>query len=274
MRDCLPPGRAAGVVHGAIARAEALIANSDHTRQRLGTAGRRAHVVHNAFDPSRFAPAPDARREARGLLGLGDDGPVLAVVAQITPWKGQDDAIEIAAALRRRHPRLRLLLIGAAKFDNAATRHDNAAYLRGLHRRVELGALTDTVGFLGERDDVPRILPAVDLLLAPSWEEPFGRSIIEAMAAGVPAVATRSGGPAEIVDDGRTGLLLPPRRPGLWAARVGDLLDSPERLEAMGRAARLEAHRRFGSERHADRVMAVYGAVMGARMLPPAYAAA
>jgi L-malate glycosyltransferase len=275
VRDCLPPGRAAGLVHGVVERAEAVIANSEYTRARLGSAGRRAHVVHNAFDPVRFKGEPDAREAARVRLGLEDgDGPVLAVIAQITPWKGQDDAIEIAATLRRRHPRLRLLLIGAPKFDSNATRHDNAAYLRRIRRRVELGALTETVRFLGERDDVPRILPAIDLLLAPSWEEPFGRSIIEAMAAGVPVVATRVGGPREVVDDGRTGILLPPRRPGLWAERIDALLEAPERLTTMGREARLESHRRFGAERHADRVLAVYGAVIGAGALPPRVLAA
>jgi glycosyltransferase involved in cell wall biosynthesis len=251
-----------------------LIANSEHTRRRLGPIGRRAHVVHNAFDSTRVEAAADRRQEARERLGLDGESPVLAVVAQITPWKGQDDAIEIAAALRRRHRGLRLLLVGAMKFDSAATRHDNGAYLRQLHRRVELGALADTVSFLGERDDVPRILPAVDLLLAPSWEEPFGRSVIEAMAAGVPVVATRVGGTAEIIDDGRTGLLLPPRRPGLWTARIDQLLKAPERLEAMGRAARIEAHGRFGSERHVDRVTSVYDAMVGAPTMPHAYAVA
>jgi L-malate glycosyltransferase len=270
VRDCMPPGRSTGLVLGVLERAEALIANSDYTRGRLGATGRRAHVVHNAVDLTRFESTREGRGEARGRLGLSGDGPVLAVIAQITPWKGQDDAIEIAAALRRSHPGLRLLVIGATKFDSQATRFDNAAYLRRIRRRVELGSLGETVHFLCERADVPQLLPAVDLLLAPSWEEPFGRSIIEAMAAGVPVAATRSGGPAEIIDDGRTGLLLPPRRPGLWAAKVDALLDSPGRLDEMGRAARLEAHRRFGADRHVDRVLAVYGAVTGGVRRPAA----
>lgn len=270
VRDCLPPGRSSALVLGALERAEALIANSAHTKERLGPAGRGAHVVHNAVDLTRFAGAAEDHRAARARLGLDDGGPVLAVIAQITPWKGQDDAIEVAAALRRTHPKVRLLVIGTAKFDSASTRFDNAAYLRRLRRRVELGGLAETVRFLGQREDVPQILPAIDLLLAPSWEEPFGRSIVEAMAAGVPVVATRAGGPVEIVGDGRTGLLLPPRRPGLWAAQVGGLLASPERLEAMGRAARVEAHRRFGAERHVERVLAIYEAVTGGVRRPAA----
>jgi glycosyltransferase involved in cell wall biosynthesis len=262
VRDCLPPGRASALTLGAIGRAEALIANSAHTRARLGPARRSAHVVHNGIDLSRFERVRLTPARARARLGLDGDGPVLAVVAQITPWKGQDDAIRIAAALCDRHPGLRLLLVGSTVFDNAATRHDNSAYLEGLRcLAAELG-VADRVSFLGGRDDVPEVLAAVDLLLAPSWEEPFGRVIVEAMAAGVPVAATSAGGPAEIVVDGRTGLLLAPRQPGLWAAAIEELLGEPSRLAEMGRRGRVEARRRFGVERHAAGVLEVYRAVL------------
>lgn len=262
VRDCLPPGRASAVTLRAISRAEALIANSAYTRDRLGPAASAAHVVYNGIDLDSFGAAAPPAAEARRRLGLPGPGPVLAVIAQITPWKGQDDAIRVAAELRRRDPGLQLLLVGSARFDSAATRHDNAAYLAGLERLSEELELDDCVRFLGQREDIAEILAAVDLLLAPSWEEPFGRAIVEAMAAGVPVAATSAGGPPEILDDGRTGLLLVPRQPRLWAERCGALLADPARLEATGAAARDEALARFGIERHVAGVAAVYGAVL------------
>lgn len=105
--------------------------------------------------------------------------------------------------------------------------------------------------YLGERDDVPWILAASDLLLAPSTLEPFGRSIAEAMAVGVPVLATRNGGPPEFVDEGRTGWLLDPRDRAAWSSRALQLLDDPGRLVEVGLAASAAARSRFSRERHA-----------------------
>jgi L-malate glycosyltransferase len=262
VRDCLPPGRVAEVTMRTLGRADAVLANSAHTRARLGPLAAQAQVVYNGFDITALQQRCLPLTEARARLGLGEGaGPVLAVVAQITPWKGQLDAIEIAALLSRRHPELQLLLVGTTKFDAAATRHDNAAYLEQLRRRAAELELGERAHFLGERADVPEILGAADLLLAPSWEEPFGRSIVEAMAAGVTVVATDVGGPVEIVADGATGLLLAPRRPEAWAAAIEPLLAEPGRAAAMGARGRELARERFGIERHAAAVGAVYEAV-------------
>jgi L-malate glycosyltransferase len=262
VRDCLPPGKASVLTLRSLARAEAVVANSAYTRDRLGPARASAHVVHNGIDLSHFERVTVPRAEARRQLGLEGEGPVLAVVAQITPWKGQDDAISIAAELRRHHPGLRLLLVGTTKFDSAATRYDNRAFLVGLHRQVAELGLEECVNFLGERDDVAEILAAVDLLLVPSWEEPFGRAIVEAMASGVAVAASAAGGPAEIVEDGRTGLLLPPRDPRTWVGGIEPLLAEPVRREAMASRARERARLRFGIERHVAAVTDVYAAVL------------
>jgi glycosyltransferase involved in cell wall biosynthesis len=262
VRDCLPPGRASALALRAIGTADALIANSAYTRSTLGALSERAHVIHNAVDLARFDRAGLDRDEGRARLGLGA-GPVLAVVAQITPWKGQDDAIRIAGRLRRSHPDLQLLLVGSAKFDSNSTRYDNAAYLDSL-RALAAQEGNGTVVMLGEREDIPQLLRAVDLLLAPSWEEPFGRTIVEAMAAGVPVAATEVGGPPEILAEGG-GLLLPPRQPRLWAEAIGPLLAQPQRLEAIGKRGRVVAHERFAAGRHASEVLAVYESVLGAR---------
>lgn len=263
VRDCLPQGTVSALTLRAIGRADALIVNSAYTRASLGPDKASAHVVHNAVDLSRFDAVTLSAAEARARLGLSEGGPVLAVIAQITPWKGQDDAIRALSALGSAHPGAQLLLVGSAKFDSAATRYDNRAYLDSLQREVAERGLTGRVHFLGERDDVPEVLAAVDLLLVPSWEEPFGRAIIEAMASGVPVVATEIGGPPEIIVEGdeRYGLVLAPRDPEGWSVAIGELLSDPTRRAQMGERGRAAATRRFGARRHVDAVLDVYASV-------------
>ncbi|MGH2804504.1 MAG: glycosyltransferase family 4 protein, partial [Thermoleophilaceae bacterium] len=216
IRDCLPPGRLSRLALGAVRRScEAVIANSRYTAERLPPGGV-VRVVHNPVDLGRFDPEAMSRSEARRELGARGDELLLGVVAQITPWKGQDDAIRIVHGLRARGCDARLLLVGAPKFVSKATRFDNLEFVDGLHRLVAELDLERQVDFLGEREDVPGVLRALDLLLVPSWEEPFGRSVIESMAMGIPVAATSVGGPAEIVRDGCDGLLLPPRDPPAW----------------------------------------------------------
>ena len=265
VRDCLPSGAVSALTLRAINRADALIANSAYTRSTLGPGRDSARVVHNAVDLSRFDRVGLTSADARACMGLDEGGPILAVIAQITPWKGQDDAIRIAQELAQTHPALQLLLIGSPKFDSAATRYDNPAYFESLRRQVAEQGLTDSVRFLGERDDVPEILRAVDLLLVPSWEEPFGRTIIEAMASGVPVVATDTGGPPEILGEGadRCGLVLPPQQPGVWAGAIQELLADPTQFSGMGQRGREAAKRRFGVERHVSTIMEIYESVVG-----------
>lgn len=260
VRDCLPPGRLSELTLRAIGRADALIANSEHTRSTLGPAAPKARVIYNAVGLDALEAVDLSPAAARRRLGIDEAGPILVVIAQISPWKGQDDAIRIASLLAEGHPGLRLLLVGAAKFDSAATRYDNRAYLAALEAQARESGLGERVVFLGERDDVPQVLRAADVLLAPSWEEPFGRSIVEAMAAGVAVVATNVGGPPEILRDGEAecGLVLPPRSPELWAAEVERLLAGPTHRLQMVESARAAARRRFSVERHVAAVTELY----------------
>ena len=263
MRDCLPRGRMTSASLRVIDRsASAIIANSRYTRRTLGPARKRARVVHNGVDVRRFDRARMSGRRTRSQLGIDEDATVLAMVAQITPWKAQDDAIRIAAGLAERHRPLRLLIVGSPKFSSAATRYDNLSYLSRLEAMVAGRRLEGVVSFLGERNDVPEILSAADLLLAPSWEEPFGRVIIEAMTMGVPVAATSVGGPREILDDGGEGLLLEPRRPELWIDSLDALLADPRQLRAMGERGRTTAEDRYSVGRHVAAILDVYADVL------------
>ncbi len=114
------------------------------------------------------------------------------------------------------------------------------------------------MSWLGEREDVPELVRALDVLLLPSWEEPFGRALIEAMALGVPVLATNVGGPPEILSDGEEGYLLAPREPEAWARAVGLLADQPERASAMGEAGRRRVREQFTLAGHVAAVLALY----------------
>jgi len=260
VRDWSPEGRLSRLVHRTIARrATAIVANSayvaaqfDGLRPRLPV-----RVIHNPVDLSRFDPATANGAATRRELGLPGEAIVLAVIAQLTPWKGQDDAVRILAELPSGGTPRFLLLVGSAKFSGAGTQYDNVAYERDLRALVAERGVGDRVLFLGERADVADLLAATDVLLLPSWREAFGRIAIEAMAMAVPVAATEEGGPAEIVREGVDGLLLPPRRPDEWARALAPLLDDPDRRAAMGAAARARAED-FDLPRHAATVLALY----------------
>src|SRR2546430_11501570 len=102
-----------------------------------------------------FIPAEIDPAVARGRLGLEPSTFVLAVIAQITPWKGQDDAIRMLNLLRRREPDARLLLVGSPKFVSGAARYDNRAYARALERLTESLRLTDDSMLLSEPPEIP-----------------------------------------------------------------------------------------------------------------------
>jgi glycosyltransferase involved in cell wall biosynthesis len=269
LRDRLPASRISTVALRAISRADLLIANSFYTAASLDEAGVTCpcRVIGNPVDLDRFDPDRIDRPRARAQLGIGDCDYVALVLAQITPWKGQEEAIRAIALLREQHPHVRLLLAGSAKFVSKTTRYDNRSYLNGLHRLVDELGLRKHVRFLGEWTDVPLLLRATDTLLIPSWEEPFGRSMIEAMAMGVPVVATTVGGPAEVITDRQDGLLVPPRNPDAWARAIKNLIETPMMRARFARNARLRV-RVYATDAHVEELRRVYVQVIDSRYYP------
>ncbi|HTZ85095.1 MAG TPA: glycosyltransferase family 4 protein [Solirubrobacteraceae bacterium] len=262
VRDVLPPSRASTAsLRLIVDTATIVIANSEHTAASVRAAApdARVKVLHNPVDLGRFDPEKIDRAEARAKLGeAGRRELLLGVVAQLTPWKGQDTAIEALGALRREGVDAQLLLIGAAKFTARATRFDNERYVASLHELAAREGVADRVSWLGEREDVPELMRALDVLLLPSWEEPFGRALIEAMALEVPVLATNVGGPVEIVREGVDGFLLPPREPTAWASAIAQLHGDRELAARLGRAGRERVLTQFTSERHARATLDVY----------------
>jgi glycosyltransferase involved in cell wall biosynthesis len=266
VRDCLPRGAVTGVIRRVLGRAAAkVIANSAYTAGSFTGTSPRGDVLilHSPIDLERFDPGRVDREQARARLGLEDE-PALAVVGQITPWKGHVTALQALALSKPRMPKVKLLVVGSVKFAAAATRYDNEEYLRSLEATARELGLEENVRFTGERDDVPAVLRAIDLLLVPSAEEPFGRVVVEAMAMETPVIATRVGGPAEVIDDRVTGRLVAPGDPEAWAAAILELMAAADLRREMGRRAR-GAALRFDRGRHVEQVVAVYRDVLAER---------
>ena len=217
-------------------------------------------VIDNPVDLERFEFRPGAREALRGELGVAPSAPLLGIVGQITSWKGHDTAIKALAQLPPDLSDACLVVVGEVRFATAATRLDNRAFRKQLDDLICAARLEHRVVFLGQRDDIPALISGLDALLVPSVEEPFGRTVAEAMAIGVPVIATTVGGPAELIEPGVTGLLAPPREPGKWADAIASVLRDREAAHARVERARDRARERFDSQLHADRMLDVFAA--------------
>jgi glycosyltransferase involved in cell wall biosynthesis len=267
VRDVLPPTRAAWVLRMTmLGLAHSVVAVSHAVRAELISGvpeqfARKVTVIDNPIDATRFTvPSGERRRQARRRLGLADGAPVIAIIGQITPWKGHDVAIRALEIVMRQHPDAVLLVAGSVAFGASSAEHANQVFRRHLDDLVAQRGLSESVRFLGECDDVTEVLAASTLLVAPSTFEPFGRSIAEAMMSGVPVIATRRGGPREYVVHGTTGWLLEPGAADEWARHIVGLLADPKRLECVAGHAARSAQGRFSSIRHRDAMLELLGA--------------
>ena len=176
---------------------------------------------------------------------------LVAVVASLQKQKGQDVAIRAVEIVRETVPNIKLLLIGEG-FDS---------YIHHLEKMVLELDISKNVLFLGYRNDVMKILPYCKVLLAPSCVESFGRSAIEAMAAGIPVIAANTGGLKEIIKDGVTGYLVPPKDHARMAEKIIELFCHPDKAKKMGETGREVARKEFSVERYAQDVTKVIGEV-------------
>ncbi len=212
-------------------------------------------VIPNGIPLEDFTPGP-APAHLRSKLGLTEGDQVLVVVGRLTPWKGHMTLLEAVSMLAESWPRLKLVVVGEVAFWEPE-------YEQELKQRaVELG-LAERVAWAGFRSDVPDLLRLCDIFVLPSVNEPFGRAIIEAMAVGRPVVATSSGGVPEIVVDGETGLLVPPKDARSLAQAIEALLADPQRAAQMGQRGQARAQQSFSADRVAQHVQEFYERILG-----------
>lgn len=231
--------------------ADRVVCNSEFARQGLPPEARpKAAVVDNPFDTE--SPPPDraeARRTVAAEVGSAADARIVSFVGNLTVQKRPDVFLRAAASIRDGCPTpVRFLLLGRDR--------------EGLQPRLE--ALTgelgirDVVQFIGFRDPIAPWLAASDLLLAPEVDDAFGRTLVEAMLAGTPVIASDSGGHREIVTHRGIGLLTPPDAPPAMAEAALALLDDDERRDEIAGQARAAAVARYALATHAAAMTEIY----------------
>ncbi len=246
--------------------AHAILANADAVRDHLVALGhdpRRVDVVRNGVDGARFRPlgsAPEVRRE----LGIAPGAPIVIVLCRLTPTKGVDVFLQAAARLAARVPDVRFLVVGEGPtVVRQGVPHDPARQ-HFERQAAELG-LAGRLTFTGPRMDVPELLCESTVSVLASLTEGLSNSLLESSAAGLPVVATRVGASAEIVEDGRTGFLVPPRDPGALAAAIGTLLERPDLCRAFGEAGRRRVADGFSLEQLIGDTRAFYDRLLADR---------
>ncbi len=236
------------------ARASACIYISQAVQRchlEAGVPRKKGRVVYNGVDWEAFIATNDAQ-ETRRSLGVEGSEPLVGIIGRLERWKGQHVFLEAMAEIRDQLPRARGIVVGDPVPYDLAYRDQLLAL------QDQLG-LSDGVSFHGFRQDLPTLMAALDVLvLASISPEPFGRVLIEAMAAAKPVVATDAGAVPEIVEHGVEGLLVPAGDAQALAGAVAQLLRAPDLAQTMGQRGQATVRERFGVQQYADGVQKVY----------------
>jgi glycosyltransferase involved in cell wall biosynthesis len=228
--------------------AQRVVAVSEAVRAELAdhVAAERLQVIHTGIDVSCFAGEPVPGERTRLLF-----------VGQFSARKGIQDLFRAMALVFEADPNIDLYLAG----------------LEVPHKLSELMPLVPEahhgrVHYLGFRKDIPELLRSAAALALPSYADPLPVSVLEAMAAGLPVIGTRSGGMEDQIVDGQTGRLVPVGRPDLLASAVREVLSDRARARAMGEAGRRRAESEFSLEHMADEFAKVIGEVCREKLKP------
>lgn len=225
----------------------------EQDQRSKGLGQRPGKVVYNALDLSAYANTD--QQAARRALQVDGAGPVIGMMGRVEPWKGQRELLAAVATLAPRFPALRCLIAGAPELDGAWFLDELTASVRAL-------GLEGVVRFCGYQNNPPQFLAALDVLVHASTQpEPFGRVLIEGMAAGLPVVATNAGGVPEIVPDGEAGLLVPPTDTAALAVAIERLLADPAARREMGACGRRLAAT-FAIEGHVKAIQDIYRGIL------------
>jgi glycosyltransferase involved in cell wall biosynthesis len=234
---------------------EAILYNSPVSLEQhaaLGYHSLHAEVLPNGFDVAAFHPDPAAGDRLRRMIGLPPTAALVGCIARFHPVKGHDVLFEAFRAVSDSLPGCHLVLAGAG----------TAPGQRALHAAIAERGLTGRVSGLGEIDDVPRVAAGFDVLVQPSRGEGFPNAVGEAMACGVPVVATRVGETDALVGD--TGIVVPEGDAAALASGLISILHAPvEERRARGAAARARVAALYSIDRAADRYAQLY-----ARLVP------
>lgn len=234
-----------------------LIANSKATEASYLSAGGKCKTtaIYNGFDAGEFRAKnrAQARSRIRQELSLAEDACVIGVFSRLAHWKGQHVVIGAIRDL----PDIHLVLVGKALTPDRD-------YAEALTEQTKQAGLSDRVHFLGFRRDIAALMTGMDVVVHSSVSpEPFGRVIVEGMLAQVPVIATAAGGALEILEDGRTGYLVPPGDSAALKQKLSDIFaDRPAAAEIAGNG-RDYAEKHFSPETNIRQINTALDALCG-----------
>ncbi len=257
-RDLLMPHSIAKLV-GMLS--SAVIAISNSVAKALfehGVPRGKVRVIYNAVNAAQFEhPCESAVREFRKRCGVPNGCLLVGMVAHIVPWKRHDIFVRMASMISRHYRDVRFVIVGGDIFG------EHEQWLKQLMQLSSELSLNDKLAFVGAQTDMATVMNAIDILVHPSPMEPFGRAIIEAMAAGKAVIAVNSFGPAEVISDGENGLLVPTATPEAFAHAVTRLIEDEALRERIGRAARKFVIERFSPQLHAEAILRLWFELLG-----------
>lgn len=238
LQDLDDPGMIRRIKIAAVNRySDSIVAVSRSLKNELLSNGfsqpRKIHVVHNGIDTAQFRPFDDG--SFRNQLGIADDTILVGAVGNIRRPKAYDVLIDAASQLIRSFPKMKIVIAG-----------DNDSRLTiELREQIDRLGMDDHVVFLGYVPDSARLYNNLDVYVSSSTSEGFSMTCAEAMACGAPVIATRCGGPEEIIDHGVTGLLVETNDPEALAQGIRQILSDSDATQSRADAARVAVKRRF-----------------------------
>jgi glycosyltransferase involved in cell wall biosynthesis len=220
----------------------------------------RVSVILNAIDLKKFEPDYGSRRTIRKELRLREHDPLIGIVGQLTPRKGQLELLRAFSSALPKIPHTVLLVAGAPLFNR------DGEYLETLKRTaLELG-IGNSVRMLGARSDIDVIMQALDVLVVNSKAEPFGLVILEAMACGTPVIAAAVDGIPEIIEHRTNGWLVPAQDEEALSEAIVNLSRRPELRARLAEAGRKHVAQHFSADRYLAELQAFYSAGVGAHL--------
>ena len=227
-------------------------------------------VIPNGVDTARFVdmrPQVEIRRE----LGIPANVPVVAMMARLIKKKGVDHLVDAAIALHARWPDVRFLIVGAAPLVSGGATAEEAAFADQLKARVQAQGLEHRIIFTGFRNDIPNLLSIVDVGVLPSLSEGLSNSVLESMAAGRATISTNVGGIAEAMQDGVSGLLIPPSDERALVQAIDRLLADPALAARLGAEGRRVVFERYSISRMVESTERLYAQLLAQKAAQPAW---
>lgn len=216
-------------------------------------------VIPNGVDLSRFSPEKYNRNSIRKEFMIKEGEPLVGLIGRLDQSKGQEELVYAASEVVKKFPACKFLIVGEE------TKGGGKGFLNKIQNLIKELHLQDNIIMTGFRTDTPEVLKALDIFVFPSYKETFGISLLEAMAMGLPIVATDLGGPPEILDYGSCALLIPPREAPPLAEAIKRYLKFPNFAQKMATNARKRVEEYYDINLVLSKIEKLYSDSLGDR---------